>query len=400
MPQELLSLIASLVKSLMEFSKDKRIVAFIGSLLVAGTIFIWFQPSFAANLVATESDRNFPNCEREYVNGLHSTAIQCFETIVESKNLFNNPEVRASSYYYLGDSYIHGHGVAIDKERSFSFYKKAVDLGDTRAMVEIGHHAELGEDFSKAQSYYKRAADEGDREAMYRLGSMYQRRPEFNNNFKEALHWYSEAVKKGLSKAALDLAYLHFKGFGMESPDYKRAIDWYKRSDHLLRDEDCYRLGLMYSRGKYGIDQDLAKAAKSYRRAANLGHTEATLELAKMRRPTSMEEAIELYESIVEKSDAAKRELAKTYRDNKAYMDKDRSLALFLAIETKSPEDFFNLGLTYRHLNDYDKSMIYYRRSFEGGYREAAAHLAYIYAKELKPRDQAQSKEWHEKATR
>lgn len=77
-------------------------------------------------------------------------------------------------------------------------------------------------------------------------------------------------------------------------------------------------------------------AQRNYKKAAELGHVEATLELAKAQRSGSLEKEIELYESVAVRSDVAKRELAKIYRDHRDYADTQRAIDLFLAIETLS----------------------------------------------------------------
>lgn len=127
----------------------------------------------------------------------------------------------------------------------------------------------------------KASAKQGSTRAMRRLGDMYYvGRDGVEQNFGEALHWYTLLANRGDRRGQTILGTMYARGYGVQkSPEIARQ--WWLKSAEKGDAGAQYDLGTLYFRGE-GVAQDYKQAADWYRKAAQIGHINAQKNLAAM----------------------------------------------------------------------------------------------------------------------
>lgn len=131
-------------------------------------------------------------------------------------------------------------------ERAFPLFRQAAEMGDTRAMLELGNLSADGEGVER--------------------------------NYAEATRWFHMAAERGSSTSMLLLGGMYYLGNGVPQ-DFASAAHWFERAADSGEPDAKYDLGMMYERG-LGVAKDLDKAKQLYQDAAKLGNEEARKRLA------------------------------------------------------------------------------------------------------------------------
>jgi TPR repeat protein len=130
--------------------------------------------------------------------------------------------------------------------QALPLFRQAAELGDPRAMVELGEAVLAGDGPEK----------------------------------DEALRWFRKAAATGDTLAMLNLGVMYDSGNGV-SEDYEVAVSWYAQAAAGGNPPAMYNLGRMYEKGR-GVARNLAKAQELYRRSAALGNTSAKTRLSQL----------------------------------------------------------------------------------------------------------------------
>ena len=94
----------------------------------------------------------------------------------------------------------------------------------------------------------------------------------------KAFKWATKAANANDKKGQRELGICYYIGIGV-ARDHVAALKWYE----LAGDADSFnRMGVIYSKGEYGVDTDDTKAVEYYRKAADLGDEVAQYNLANM----------------------------------------------------------------------------------------------------------------------
>jgi TPR repeat protein len=202
--------------------------------------------------------------------------------------------------YCLAALHAQGRGVPQDYAEAMRWYRKAAEGGDPDALFKIGvmfANAEgVEKDMAEAERWWRQAADKGHHPAMLFLGHLYGG---LNHEAVpgEAAAWYLKAWQAGSKEAATSLlrmtpaleqtadagsaqaqtalGVLH-KFVHKNHPEAVRRLTQAAGQDHP---EALRLLGHSYQYGQ-GVDQDLARAAGLYQRAAERGDKYGQLNLA------------------------------------------------------------------------------------------------------------------------
>lgn len=185
---------------------------------------------------------------------------------------------------------------------------------------------------------------------------------------KKAIEWYERSAKQGYDSAKYVTGYMYYIGIGTEI-DYEKARYWFLKSK---TQHSYFYLGYIYDIG-LGVEIDYKQAMKFYMKSAELGSSNAKLNVGKMYKygqgvDINYEKAIEWYEK---------------------------------AIEDESTEAYYHMGMIYRdeNLEEYEKSMEYF---LKGASLESAAcicQVGYMYDVGLGVEiDLEKAIEWYEKA--
>lgn len=128
-------------------------------------------------------------------------------------------------------------------------------------------------DSVKALTSFKSAANKGDPRAQLLLGNMYKDGVLFEQDYKEAAHWYSLAAKQGNPGAMLFLARLLVLGKGVKQ-NFVEAVRLLKLSSAQGLVDAQWFLGGMYQKG-HGVKKDFIRAHMWFNLSAAQGDESA-----------------------------------------------------------------------------------------------------------------------------
>jgi hypothetical protein len=133
---------------------------------------------------------------------------------------------------YLGDCYRDGDrdfGIVKSAKKAAKIYRRAVELGDVDAMINLGMLYEHGSgvklDKKKAERLYRTAADRGDATAQCNLGILLAS----EEKFEEAFRYFALAADQGYTYAESNLGFCYRDGEGTEV-DLGKARYWFERA--------------------------------------------------------------------------------------------------------------------------------------------------------------------------
>ena len=164
--------------------------------------------------------------------------------------------------------------------------QKAADAGDVLAQCEMGDIYISGRgvpmDKVKAAEWYQKSAEVGYAIAQFKLALKYSHGTGVKQDEVAAASWFQKAVDQGCKEAARHLADMYYTGRGPVKQDYVHALVLYERAVEISGDSlsEC-AIANMYAQG-LGITQDKAKAMELYQDAANAGGSNAQCTLGDM----------------------------------------------------------------------------------------------------------------------
>jgi TPR repeat protein len=185
----------------------------------------------------------------------------------------------AEAEYLLGRRLITGAGGSRNLNDGVSWLRKAADQGYGNAEYLLGTLYEQGSgvehDDRKAVEWFRKAAQQDSPHAMEKLGRFEDRAL----NRTEALKWYEKAARAGDGQALVDLAQMYRTGLAVKK-DEAMAREYFKRAAELGVTDALPEVARMCRDGEGGFRKDPAKAFDLYRRAADQGSVPAMVEVA------------------------------------------------------------------------------------------------------------------------
>ena len=133
------------------------------------------------------------------------------------------------------------------------------------------------DNYTEAVKWYSEAAEQGYAKAQYNLGYCYDEGLGVSQNYAEAVKWYRKAAEQGLADAQNNLGVCYAKGQGV-GKNYVEAAKWYRKAAEQGDAVAQHNLARGYDKG-YGVSQDYAEAMKWYRKAAEQGYDRAQFDL-------------------------------------------------------------------------------------------------------------------------
>ncbi len=109
----------------------------------------------------------------------------------------------------------------------------------------------------------KAAAEQGD--ADYHLGNCYYLGEEVEEDYEEAVKWYTKAAEQGHAAAQLMTGYLYYYGHGV-AKDYEEAVKWWTAASEQGDVRSQVMLAICYYLGR-GVKLDYQEARHWYRLA-------------------------------------------------------------------------------------------------------------------------------------
>jgi TPR repeat protein len=153
------------------------------------------------------------------------------------------------SQYDLGNMYMEGIGVDIDKAKAINWYGKAAAQGYEKAQYKLGliyyEESSPEKDIPLAFTFFNEAAEKGYPAAQYYLGKMYASGHGVKRNYETARQWYSKAVDGGFNDARremIDIAELREDKPAEKSPEpVKTAIPAKPATPSRQKEDPGYR---------------------------------------------------------------------------------------------------------------------------------------------------------------
>jgi serine/threonine protein kinase len=133
----------------------------------------------------------------------------------------------------------------------------------------------------EAVDLFRKAADLGESRAMQDLGEIFMEGTVVAKNDEEAAKWFRKGADKGNSSAMLFLGGMYRLGDGVEQSDTD-AASWFRKAVDAGNSAAMYNLGTLYEDGR-GVPRDVVKAKELYQKAAALGDQEAKRRLDQLR---------------------------------------------------------------------------------------------------------------------
>ena len=148
------------------------------------------------------------------------------------------------------------HGGNVDA--AIAWFKRAADLGDAAAQVELGDifvDQKLGRlDYSQAVNWYRKAADQNYPGGQFGLGACYLFAHGVPQNMEEARRWLTPAANRGHPYAQLLFGEMLEKGEG-GPVDAAAAVKYYEPAANYGLAQAQYRLGLLLATDRSNTDR-------------------------------------------------------------------------------------------------------------------------------------------------
>jgi TPR repeat protein len=167
----------------------------------------------------------------------------------------------------------------VDLKQAVAFYRKAGELGHSRAAFMLGECYRYGigveSDPVQAMVWYRKAARLFD--AKLALADMYYFGQGIAQNQREAMRWFTHAVEQhedAYAMYSLGFCLLHGHGTQRNLANAREGGRWLRKAAAMGEVDAQYELGCAYYRGD-GVTRSLRLAMKWLRSAANLGNESA-----------------------------------------------------------------------------------------------------------------------------
>lgn len=161
----------------------------------------------------------------------------------------------------------------------FSAYKKAAEMGDTNAQIEMGEMYQEGTNKYVTKNeqegfvWYKKAAEQWHPLAEYLLGYCYDFGIGVHRSSKEAMKWYKRSASFECTDAQVQIGLCYLCGHMVRRNEHK-AVHWFLKAAKRNHPRALYYLGECYEDG-IGVEKNHEIAIECYTKAAMQGHERA-----------------------------------------------------------------------------------------------------------------------------
>ncbi|MBR4229088.1 MAG: sel1 repeat family protein [Bacteroidales bacterium] len=307
----------------------------------------------------------------------------------------------------LAQIHLYGLDGTIDTAAAMPYLRDAAGMGSSWAMAEMGDMLYYGrgglqKDYDSAIYYYYSASQQDNPRGDYMMGVYHEAR----GNYDGALSYYASAARNGNHDAYVEVARALQNGNGVEA-NPEQAFQMAQNAAEQWQHPDAYMLlGYAYLNG-LGCEADTALAVQYTRQAANLGSSQAMMNLAAMYNAgvgveVDSTKVLYWYERAVENgSVTAMRRLANSYREGTGVpKDPKRAAELYqMAADRGNLDAMCRLGLCYEEgegvvLNS-RKAFNLYNKAADGGSAWGMRLVAYCYAQGIYVKeDNEQAAKW------
>lgn len=170
---------------------------------------------------------------------------------------------------------------------SISAFVPVMAQSTPKELVELGRQAYQKKQYTKAYNYYKKAYDMGDGMAAMEIGYLHYFGQGRKKDDAAAYKFFTEAAEYGVPKANIMRGNLYYYGGAGLKKNLKKAAECYRQSAELGEVGGQSWLGQMYMKGE-GVPKDLEMAAYWYGKAAEQGDAYAKQVLRDLGKSTTV----------------------------------------------------------------------------------------------------------------
>ncbi|CAM0946639.1 unnamed protein product [Alopecurus aequalis] len=173
-----------------------------------------------------------------------------------------------------------------EDDEDFQITEYQAQRGNAAAVYKLGLLYYYGlrglrRDYGKSYHWFSKAVEKGDTRAMEILGEIYSRGAGVERNYTEAYKWLKLAAKQQQYSAYNGLGYLYVKGYGVEQKNLTKAKEYFEIAAENKEHGGGYNLGVLYLKG-IGVKRDVTIACNYFIRALNAGQPKAIYQVAKL----------------------------------------------------------------------------------------------------------------------
>lgn len=203
--------------------------------------------------------------------GVPKDDVQAFALFEKSAAQSNSKGIHAlAASYYLGD------GTSKDTKKAIELWQKSAALGNVDSEFDIGYALEADgplQDLKNAIGWYEKAIEHGDTKAIVNLGVLYRDGKGVTKDLQKAITLFQKGADLKDTRSQYLLGYMYHEGLGVPL-DIAKSLELWKKSADGGDDTAQYETGRAYFDGN-GIPKDAGKAAEWYLKSAVQGNTQA-----------------------------------------------------------------------------------------------------------------------------
>ena len=151
---------------------------------------------------------------------------------------------------------------------------KSAKNEDREAQYLLGYCYYSGDsveqDYKQAIEWFTKAANQNHPDAQYLLGYCFFKGLGVEKNLEQVVEWFTKAAEQGDTSAQNQLGYCYLLGEGVEK-NYEHAVKWFTKAAEQNHPDAQYLLGICYSVGCWGVEENLEQAIKWWTKAAEQG---------------------------------------------------------------------------------------------------------------------------------
>ena len=159
-----------------------------------------------------------------------SPCVMAVDTLYDNRfKQWQNKADKGDSYsqYSLGNAYLRGNEVAIDKNKALHWFKQAAKQGHAKSQYKLGYLYYTGKgvprNYRTAFDYFSMAAKNDHSPSQYYLGKMYASGQGTRTDYNNAIEWYQKALNNEYTPAGREIQRLQSKMSAQEADEERRA---------------------------------------------------------------------------------------------------------------------------------------------------------------------------------
>lgn len=177
----------------------------------------------------------------------------------------------------IGNSYYYGNFIQRDITKAIQFYKKASELGDSKAQYRLGRIYYEGkfveQNIKKSIFYFNSSANAKNVDSQCCLGYIYYIGENVPKDIKNAIHYFIMAAENSSQIARFYLGIIYYKGTDVKQ-DMSLAIRFFKDAGNLNDSYAKINLGIIYKNGE-GIKPNIVQSIEYFDEAIRFDKNEA-----------------------------------------------------------------------------------------------------------------------------